>query len=508
MLNMTVRQTNKLIRATVKSDNLRLGRFFTKKETARLLAGLLELPDKPAVRVLDAGAGTGILSAAVIERLCESGTVREIRLLCCENDARCLPVLKDNLERLRRLCRRRYKVRLAATVLEENFVLAGRSAYTLSLYKDEPELFDLVLTHPPTALLAPASPEALCVPDLFSGEVDLCYLFLAMAECALAPGGQLAAILPTAFATSPSLTRMRRFFFSQNTPRRIHVFETGKAAKPLKKTFVLTMTHRAPAPDDTVVFSASRDAGTPEKTVILDPLPLSQVMTEPRRSLLLMHDPAEVQVLAYMRRLPCSFAYYGLRMKTGLTLPSRYRACLFDEPARGLIPLICPAAVSEGRVAFPVIEKSSRIPLPGQYVSPVIPSLMQRNRNMLFIKRVPARSDGRRLVCAVYLASQLPGYTMISTHNKLNYIDTSSKGEMDPAFLWGLYAFLTSAPYDLYVRILSKSGQINAGEFSDLPLPTADVLRKMGSRLMAVKLYSPDYCDKVVAEVMRISVKM
>ena len=58
MLNMTVRNTAKLIRAKSKSENVRLGRFFTKKETARLMANMLTLDEsKTAYTVLDPGAG-------------------------------------------------------------------------------------------------------------------------------------------------------------------------------------------------------------------------------------------------------------------------------------------------------------------------------------------------------------------------------------------------------------------------------------------------------------------
>ena len=71
MLNMTVRNTAKLIRAKSKSENVRLGRFFTKKETARLMANMLTLDEsKTAYTVLDPGAGTGILASAVIEEIC------------------------------------------------------------------------------------------------------------------------------------------------------------------------------------------------------------------------------------------------------------------------------------------------------------------------------------------------------------------------------------------------------------------------------------------------------
>ena len=43
MLNLAVRNTSKLIREKSKSENVRLGRLFTKKDTARLMADMVTL---------------------------------------------------------------------------------------------------------------------------------------------------------------------------------------------------------------------------------------------------------------------------------------------------------------------------------------------------------------------------------------------------------------------------------------------------------------------------------
>ena len=84
MLNLAVRNTSKLIRAKSKSDNVRLGRLFTKKDTARIMADMLEIDKKKAVyTVLDPGAGTGILAAAAVERICrDASACKQIFLTC------------------------------------------------------------------------------------------------------------------------------------------------------------------------------------------------------------------------------------------------------------------------------------------------------------------------------------------------------------------------------------------------------------------------------------------
>ena len=72
MLNLAVRNTGKLIREKSKSENIRLGRLFTKKDTARLMGSMLEFNDKKTVyTILDPGAGTGILAASALEEICK-----------------------------------------------------------------------------------------------------------------------------------------------------------------------------------------------------------------------------------------------------------------------------------------------------------------------------------------------------------------------------------------------------------------------------------------------------
>ena len=122
---------------------------------------------------------------------------------------------------------------------------------------------------------------------------------------------------------------------------------------------------------------------------------------------------------------------------------------------------------------------------------------------MLFIKRVPAKSDNRHLLCGAYLASQLPHFDMISTHNKLNYIDYADDREMDFNMVYGLYVVLNSSLYGKYYSIVSKSKQINASEFADLPLPSVNALRAMGASLAMTRVFSEKTCDTLLAQQMR-----
>ena len=486
MLSLAVRNTKKLIREMSKSDNVRLGRFFTKPETARQMAGAFTFVSRYSVRVLDAGAGTGILSAALIEALAQSGGVTEVYLTCYENNPLYLPRLTDNLERIRKKARHDFHVKVRITILEEDFLSANHP---------EDERYDYIITNPPQELTDREDLKAL-FPQIFTTPTfPLACLFSLTAAGLLAEDGQLVTVLPLSTASAVSQTALRKKLFSLATPERIFLYSREKQTSPLRPVLCLKLREGNLPPRD-IEMAVSSDDGTPEHTTVLPPLPYDAVVREKDASLLLIHDKDELSDLLLMQNLPCTFSTFGLRVHTGRTLESRYPALLRDKPEPGTIPLLHPKCLKDGVVQFPLPG------VPKQYLIPSVKSLAQPAKNILLLKRVPAKSDKRRITCAACLKNSVPAY--FSTSNKLNYIDVDGDEQMDPGFLFGLIGFLSSAPVDIYLKMVSKSGQLNAKELSSLPLPTAEQLRMIGGRLMAVRSYKADYCDKVVRSVLNI----
>ena len=151
MLNLAVRNTGKLIREKSKSENIRLGRLFTKKDTARLMASMLNLEEgKAAYTLLDPGAGTGILAAAAIEEICKRvPSCKQIFVTCYENSPEFLPMLHDNLERIRKKCRHDYDVKLFVTIYPENYLIDSKKHYTVTFFDVVEDKYDIVICNPP-----------------------------------------------------------------------------------------------------------------------------------------------------------------------------------------------------------------------------------------------------------------------------------------------------------------------------------------------------------------------
>jgi adenine-specific DNA-methyltransferase len=484
MLKLAVRNTKKIIRQMTKEAGTRLGRFFTKMDTARQMASAFTFPQKKSVSVLDAGAGTGILSGAIIEEICHQGGIGEIYLTCYETDPLYLPMLANNLERIRKKARHDYHVKVRITIYEEDFLTTPHNL---------DELYDFIIANPPHDLAEEQSPYMSVRPGIFSGaNLNLDCLFATLCSEMLTSNGQMVVMLPLSAATSPVLAKFRQDLFFRCPLEKIFLYRREKTKEPLQKYMVLKVV-KGDAPE-TVSILISDDDGTPENTKTMAPRPYDQVVKGTDASLVLLADEDEELVMSFMRALPCTFSTFHLKVHTGLVIDSRHKDQLRDRPVDGAVPLIRPRSVRDGMVMFPLPNTK------GQFIVPVLPSLKQPNKNILLILRAPGKSAKRRLMCAPHLAGNMP-VKFISTHNKLNYIDAEGSEQMDAPFLYGLHGFLSCELVDRYIRAVSKSTQINARELANIPLPTAAQLRTIGARLMAVRSYKPEYCDKVVKSV-------
>ncbi len=506
MLSLAVRNTGKLIREKSKSENIRLGRLFTKKNTARLMADMLKIDkSKAAYTVLDPGAGTGILSAAVIEKICKEATgCKQIFLTCYENNPVFLPMLEDNLERIRKKCRHDYDVRLFVTVYDENYLINVKNHYTVTFYDTVEDKFDIIICNPPTELIEKGSADAKSVGDITMLKISSAFLFAKVASHHLEEGGQLAIMLPTTIASASSLNDYRRDLASTLSLRKIHLFvgkqKNEKRAIPLKKNIVICYENSKEHND--IFISTSTDEGSPEKITYLPALSYDFVVDSNDGTLTLPKSIEETKIVKYIGTFPETLTTLGLKMSTGLVVDSKCVGMLSDQELATTVPLIRATAISNGAIVFPTpgVKK--------QYLIPVEISLFQRNKNMIIIKRVPAKSDERFINAAVYFAGQRPANQYISTHNKINFIDTKDENdEMCARLVFGLYALLNSTIYDRYISIVSKSKQINSKEMRSIPFPPKYLIENMGMRLMSLKQRTVAACDSIVNPTLHIREK-
>lgn len=130
MLDYVVNKTNEYIQSMPKDTRKSYGQFFTSKTTAQFMAGLFCVPCKDEIKILDPGAGSGILSAAVIEHINRYfPSIKAIEMTCYETNNDIIPLLEANMAFLR--CSS--KIELTTNVVRDNYILSQSDDFSCNL---------------------------------------------------------------------------------------------------------------------------------------------------------------------------------------------------------------------------------------------------------------------------------------------------------------------------------------------------------------------------------------
>lgn len=490
MLEKITELTNLYIDSMPKKERKKYGQFFTSIETARFMAELYKIPtDKPCVSVLDAGAGSGILSCAFIERLEKFDTVKEIELTCYENDENVLVLLKDNLE----YCQKHSTKVVKYHIQTENYITSQYLDFNYMIGGNlNPPKYDFVIGNPPYMKIPKDAPEATAMPEICYGAPNLYFIFAAMGLFNLKDDGEMVYIIPRSWTSGAYFKRFRQYLLTEGKLEHIHLFVSRNKVfdkeEVLQETIIIKVRKTHIRPMQVMVTSSKSNKDFDELTSLTVPYDL--VVSGKDYYVYLVTDDEQVTVLKQLQKFNQTLPDIGMKMKTGLTVDFRNRDILRDKEEDGAIPLFYSQHIKQGKVQFP-IQKSH------EYVVTDQRGLMQDNKNYLFVKRFTAKEEPRRLQCGIYLAKNYPQYTKISTQNKINFID-GLLGEMSECLVYGLYVLFNSTLYDEYYRILNGSTQVNSTEINSMPVPDMESIQEMGRKLMKTKDLSEKNCDLIL----------
>ena len=156
MLEQVIEKTNRYIEEMPKKERKKYGQFFTSIETARYMAELFVLPEQNAITVLDAGAGSGILTCAMIERLDKIEGINEIIVTCYETDENVLTLLQENLLYMQECSSKKISIK----IITENYITSQYLDFNHMLGGDwNPEKYDIVIGNPPYMKISKNAPE-------------------------------------------------------------------------------------------------------------------------------------------------------------------------------------------------------------------------------------------------------------------------------------------------------------------------------------------------------------
>ena len=491
MLEKIIEKTNQYIEAMPKKERKKYGQFFTSMETARYMADLFTIPKQKTITVLDAGAGSGILACAMVERLETVEEITEICVTCYETDENVLPLLEENLLYVQNKSTKKVDIK----IVTENYITSQYLDFNHMLGGDEePQKYDLVIGNPPYMKISKAAPEATAMPSVCYGAPNMYFLFASMSLFNLKNNAEMVYIIPRSWTSGAYFKRFREYFLSEGKLVHIHLFGSRNKVfdkeEVLQETIIVKIRKTKIQPETVTITSTHTNKDFNQCTILV--VPYDIVVSGDELYVYLVTNEEEVSVLKKLHQWDKTLPEIGLKMKTGLTVDFRNRDILRNDAEEGAIPLFYSQHIKEGEVHFPIQKEH-------EYVVTDQKGLMQDNHNYLFVKRFTAKEESRRLQCGVYLAKKFPQYSKISTQNKINFID-GLLTNMSECLVYGLYVLFNSTIYDKYYRILNGSTQVNSTEINAMPVPDIDVIQEMGKKMMKSKDMSEENCNMILEE--------
>ncbi len=476
-----------------------VGQFFTPACIARFMAELCEAR-QPVLRVLDAGAGVGSLSAAFVEVLSHrERRPQAISMTAFEIDPRLIPYLQTTFD-LCQAASRAAGIHFDARIVEGNFLEAGPQALTGNLFTPGVgERFDCAILNPPYRKIRADSRDRQLLRAIGLETSNLYAGFLAVATTLLAPEGEIVAITPRSFCNGPYFEPFRRFFLKEMRFRRIHVFDRRDRAfaddEVLQENIIFRAVKATGGTDDVVVSSspdpgdASRHIQTVKHADLVRP-------DDPHRFIHVVPDKDGHSIRRRMLELECTLADLGLEVSTGRVVDFRAKHLLCSQPGPRTVPLIYPCHLQRGFVEWP--DRRARKPN-ALALGPGAQKLLVPGGCYVLVKRFSAKEERRRVVAGIYDPLRLPASEQVAFENHLNFYHVRGAG-LPVNLARGLAAFLNSTLVDAYFRQFSGHTQVNATDLRSLRYPARDKLVRIGQHIGKT---FPDQAevDRLVTEV-------
>ncbi len=456
-------------------ERVRLGQVFTPARAAALIAEMPRLPRSGTLRVLDPGAGTGSLTAALVARILREVPGLQVEVVAAEIDPTAASHLDETLVDCARVAASQ-GTQVTAHVLRADLI-----AEATGLGRDSGHLaapFDLVIMNPPYRKLAAQSTERQA---LLAEGVDcpnLYAAFLAIGVQALTPGGQIVAITPRSFANGPYFGAFRRFFLEHMALRQVHVFESRSIvfadSDVLQENIIFCATRSGDRGQ--VVLSVSRghiDEASSRSVTYAE-------IIKPGDPNQFIHIPAsetDASTTDMFAGLPCGLPELNIQVSTGRVVDFRAREHLRDKPATDTVPLIYPSNLRDGRVHWPLpIRKPQALA-----TCPDTRKLLLPNERYVVVKRFSAKEERRRVVAAIYDPEDVNADD-VGFENHLNVFHYMGRG-LQANVAAGLCLWLNSTAVDQFFRTFSGHTQVNATDLRSMRYPSTDQLTSLGTAL-------------------------
>jgi adenine-specific DNA-methyltransferase len=455
------------------------GQFFTPQKLARFMARMFA--ERPStLHILDAGAGIGSLSAAlVIEASQWVPKPSAITVTAYEIDPTLVEYLHITLDSCQELCRQE-KISFSYEIVQDDFIRASVEIIRGSTLFTTHKSFNAAILNPPYKKINTASTTHRLLQKVGIETTNMYTAFLWLAIRLMEPNGELVAITPRSFCNGPYFLPFRKALLETMSINRLHIFDyrdrAFKEDDVLQENVILHATKSRR--QGNVIISSSADPDDPYITVRKVDYHQLVYPDDPNVFIHIVPNGLNQRIGQQARSLLTSIDEIGITVSTGKVIDFRAIDFLTERPDAETVPLIYPSNFSQGYIAWPN----------GQNKKPSAIRLTKETENLLvpagwyvLVKRFSAKEEKRRIVAAVCDPARLNS-KFIGIENHLNYYHQNGRG-LPPLLAKGLAAFLNSTLVDEYFRQFSGHTQVNAADLRSLKYPSLSQLFALGEEI-------------------------
>ncbi len=454
-----------------------LGQFMTPPATAKLMASLFEA--KPTeLRLLDAGAGVGSLTAAFVSEVCRRKyRPNSIHVTAYEVDSRLCEYLNDTLHQCQKTCESA-GIDFDGDVVNADFIDKGAEMLRNEMFSPIGR-YDCAIINPPYRKINSDSSERLKLREIGIETSNLYTGFLFVVLRLLASNGELVAITPRSFCNGLYFKPFRKILLNTLALKQIHVFDSRQIAfgedGVLQENIIFHGT-KGQKQKDTVTVSSS--SGPEDEYASIREVPHEKIVHpgDPEYYIHIVPDELGASVAGQMS-LQTTLPELDVEVSTGRFVDFRATKLLRDHPTTKTVPLIYPRNFESGYIKWPKPgnKPQALATLPGAE------ELLVPKGTYVLVKRFSSKEEKRRVVAAVYDPKRIDA-EQIGFENHTNFFHHNGGG-LSTGLARGIAAFLNSTLVDLYFRQFSGHTQVNATDLRNFRFPRKSQLEELGSRV-------------------------
>ena len=467
--------------STSRAVRSEIGQFLTPAVTAQFMSSMFESGPQH-VRILDPGAGAGVLFAMCVETLIsQKNRPLSIKVDAYETDDAILPHLEETMKRCQSLCTSG-GIAFQGIVKNEDFVSVTIAEKREPLFALPIERFTHAILNPPYMKI---NSQTAMSRDLYSSDIEVANLyavFVWLSMLLLEPGGQMVAITPRSFCNGPYFKKFRVAFLRTMSLKQIHIFGSRKKAfgddDVLQENIIYHAIRGLLQKPKSVTISTSEGLDFGEAHILS--VPYSRVVHPGDRDMFihLDVDDADTSPAERIKCFTSSLNKLGLTVSTGRVVDFRSREHLRQAPEQETVPLIYPCHFLNGFIEWPVESGKKPNAIMSSYKTS---GLFVEAGFYVLTKRFSSKEQLRRIMAAVYDPTRIDA-CLVGFENHLNYFHKQESG-LPADLAKGLALYLNSTIVDQYFRLFSGHTQVNATDLRKMPYPTHEQLIRIGTHL-------------------------